>query len=119
MDAVMFLKELNRLTDGCAIECVKCPFDTINNGKRMNCEAFRLVHPERAVEIVEKWSRENPVKTMVSDFFEKFPNAPKNEKGFPDECCPYMLGLDEGCPYNSFTDEKCFACWSRPLEESK
>ena len=69
MDVIEFLNKHSRMckyyegSTGCPIQ-VFC-FDT---------------DPEEMVNAVEKWAKEHPQKTIMQDFFEKFPNAPKNKK---------------------------------------
>ena len=107
MDAVKYLKEKNRMTfKGAKI------FETIHNGRRKSLGAIEDDDPEGAVEIVEKWSLEHPQKTMMSDFFEKHPNAKKDGKDEPT-ICPFVLGYtkDRHC-----YGKNCFDCWNRPLE---
>lgn len=74
---------------------------------------------EILVKIIEQWSKSHPQKTMIQDFFEKFPNAPKTENGTPRNICPCDCGYEPEsyivCEH--FTDD-CLKCWSRPLEES-
>lgn len=117
MDAILFLKEKTRMTKDCAIWCSDCPLQGFQNGKMVTCNELIAEHPEKAVEIVEEWSRENPVKTMMDDFFEKFPNAPKMQYGNP-KCCPFSCGYGE---YDKCRNDPkiCLECWSRPLEVTK
>ena len=69
---------------------------------------------------VEQWSKSHPQKTMIQDFFEKFPNAPRTKDGTPRNICPCDCGYtNEPESYivcEHFTDD-CLKCWSRPLEE--
>ena len=69
MDAVKYIKEINRA--------------------KKNMEEWESLHiaenenPEKAVEIVEQWAKDHPRKTYRDDFFEKFPDAPKDTRGYP------------------------------------
>lgn len=112
MTAVEFLKHYKRMCRSTGQYCVGCPLSMEGS----ICRNWIQNNPEEAVAIVQKWAEENPVKTFMSDFFEKFPNAPKNELGFPDEACPYMLGYDDCCSFTPAKEEYCLRCWSRPLE---
>ena len=97
--------------------CAECQFDTIRNSKNTSCISFILKHPAESEAILTKWDAENPVKTMMDDFFEKHPNAPKNENGSPTLCpcqCGYVLASRENCEY---ANGDCLKCWSRPLQE--
>ena len=113
MDAIKYFKEKKRMCDKIKRDCYKCPLGQTNNGRKANCEGLQLGYPEESVEIVEKWSLENPQKTMLQDFLEKHPNAPLRESGLPKYVCPNLLGYidmeKENCP-------DCVGCWNRPLE---
>ncbi len=112
MDAVLFLKEKARMTNDCSISCIECPLCLASNELDITCSDLENKHSKEVVEIVEKWSRENPVKNMMNDFFEKFPNAPKKNNNEP-WCCPHHCGYAED---NSCNVTGCLECWSRPLE---
>lgn len=73
MDAVKYLKEMNRMCNGA--NCCECPLYANNNGKKVNCEILEKEYAEEAVSIVEKWSAEHPVKTRKSEFLKMFPNV--------------------------------------------
>lgn len=73
MDAVKYLKEMNRMCNGS--DCCECPLFTNYNGKNVNCKILEKEYAEEAVEIVEKWSADHPVKTRQSEFLKMFPNA--------------------------------------------
>lgn len=102
MDAIKFLKERVRMCnsfDGCD----NCPLQN-------ECLDTEI---EAMVNAVEQWSHNHPQKTMIQDFFEKFPNAPKSGTGEPVVC-------PNDCGYGNFCCEQsngiCFNCWNRPLE---
>lgn len=113
MDAVEFFKERRRMCD--TESCNFCPASFLDE---CDCDSKDIVE---LVEIVEKWAQDHPQKTMMQDFFEKFPNAPKTENGTPRNICPSDCGYtNEPESYivcEHFTDD-CLKCWSRPLEES-
>lgn len=71
-----------------------------------------------AMEIVQKWSDEHSKKTYAQDFFEKFPDAPKDEavKGK----CPWACRIGiygGGCPKIEPEIDSCYECWNEPMEE--
>lgn len=106
MDAVKFIKERNRM---CNMEsCSSCHANFLND---CSCTTEDIV---KLVEIVEQWSQSHPQKTIMQDFFEKFPNAPRTKTGEP-MMCPY------NCGYGNFCCEQangtCYNCWNRPLED--
>lgn len=107
---VNFYKEKDRLTKNCTIRCEECPLSLVNNKseEKYGCYDFINKHAEKAVEILQKWSDENPQKTRLDDFKEKYPNHKKNEDSYPVPCCMY-LGYTQDC------DNKCKKCWDMPL----
>lgn len=119
MDAVKYFKERTRMMDAfgreksrcIGVHCNICPLNRENNGKDISCVEFEGEYPETAVEIVEKWSKENPQKTILQDFLEKYPNA-KLSEGIPKSCC-HFLGYPQP---NECEFKKCRDCWNRPLE---
>ena len=70
--------------------------------------------PDNADEIVDKWVQEHPVKTYATDFFEKFPNAPKNSDGVPKTCYRHVYGDGKYC-----SSYACTECWNREMEVSR
>lgn len=112
MDAVKFLRTYRRMCrfyETCKKE--GCPMKEVPHCDLHDPE----LDIEKAVEAAEKWGEEHPEKTMGQDFFEKFPNAPK-EKGSYPACCPWNCGYQkkQDCPEEF---ESCEECWSRPLED--
>ena len=105
MKAIDYLKEKARMADNCHILCRDCPLD--------NCSKVEIDCPEQAVEIVEKWAKENPVKTYLSVLLEKFPNVELSSNEVPI-LCPYELFDIDGrtCPGCT-----CVECWNREFKE--
>lgn len=112
MDVVKFLKEKYRMTKKCSICCADCPLGGENNTTGLACGTLQGVHPEIAVSIVEKWSKEHPQETRLTEFLKHYPNALMEDDGTP-EVCVNELGLkrDDGCISN------CIKCWNTPIEE--
>ena len=69
---------------------------------------------DNADEIVDKWVLEHPIKTYMQDFFEKFPNAPKNEYRTP-KMCPHQIYPEIDANYRC--SENCLKCWSQEMKE--
>ena len=68
------------------------------------------------IDIVQKWSDENPQETMTEHFFKLFPNAPKSIDGI--SCtCPTYLGWVAHCPKSIEQKISCEECWNRPYIE--
>ena len=109
------LNSLGRTKWGCyGVKCSNCPLYFNNSGIEVNCGELEMSYPERAIEIIEKWSQEHPLKTFLSDFLEKYPKANLNNDGTPKGVCPYSLGYEEE---QDWCDGRCMKCWNRPLEE--
>jgi len=118
MKAVDYLKERERMTKGrCPIseKCCKCPFNHNNNGKQISCTQIEEKYPEQAVEIVEKWAKENPVKTYKNILLEKFPNTQLESDGTPDFCPNDIYGVKIK-PLECH-DIECIDCWNREYKE--
>lgn len=118
MDAVKFIKTKARMTKKCGLDggCYNCKFAECNNGKYLPCDDFLYNYPEEAVEIAEQWSKEHPVKTMLSEFLKNYPNSPKKADGTPEDICPHYLGYiksDFDCEWG----RNCEKCWNREIEQ--
>ena len=113
MDAIEYLKEKKRATKDCNVDCDSCILGMYDNTLE-RCFCVEDMDIEEAVERIEKWSEENPKKTMLQYFIEQHPNAPLDEDGTP-ECCPFHLGYTNEleCMYNL----DCVKCWNRPSKE--
>lgn len=76
MDAIKFIKEKVRMCDSFAAQgqkCTGCPLAAFEG-----CDIDDLVDQdsvEEAVELVEKWSKENPRKTRQSEFLKQYPKV--------------------------------------------
>ena len=89
MDAVEYLKTLNRM---CHCECLKCEFRKVRS-EFETCPVWQRTHPKEAVAIVEQWAAEHPVKTLQSVFLKMLPNVPLNDNGQP-AFCPRLLDTE-------------------------
>ena len=115
MEAIEYLQQKKRMTkadkDGdCPIVCSDCTLRHRHNGTGYTCLQLDRLNPERAIEIVEKWAKEHPLKTYAQDFFEKFPNAPRDRKGLPILCKKKIYGGE--------CSSKCTNCWNLQMEET-
>lgn len=99
----------------CKIDCSVCPLCSENNGTSglVSCTTLEMLYPEKAIEIVQRWSNANPQRTYLSEFLKHYPNAQLNDAGLPTTGCPYRLGLigDEECKKN----RDCVKCWNHPM----
>lgn len=106
MDAVDFLKQQSRMCQK-HNNCNSCPAQD-------GCYTDDF---EGLVNVVEKWAIENPTKTRLQDFLEKYPNATIDEDdGVPDVCC-IALGYCKEHTYDGKGNIDCVKCWNKPLEE--
>lgn len=123
MDAVEYLKTLNRM---CHCECLKCEFGKARSGFE-TCPVWQRTHPKEAVEIAEKWAKEHPVKTRQSVFLEQYPET-KILKDGAIVICPLAVsaayrekkGKDGSCANLRFgeCDECRKAFWLAEVEDA-
>ena len=106
---VNYLKESYRLCESYYHNCGKCPLHPAYNGMSCGCRDLATYHPEKTVEIVQKWSDEHPQKTRLEDLLEKYPNA--NADNVVKNICTHTLGYEKGdCDFG-----RCEDCWSMPV----
>lgn len=116
IDPKKLLVDLNRMCHSYDM-CTHCDlFEQRNLFEQRICDGrinkisiFRL---SECHDIVSKWAEQHPVKTYLSEFLDRYPNAPLNEDGVPDRFCPGDLGYDNlsdcaGC--------ECTQCWNQPV----
>lgn len=117
---INFFPELNRL---CSSR-IECKADAANKEQcplYVFCRQPLTIRAEEiitAVENLQKWSDEHPKKTYAQDFFEKFPDAPKDKSAkseYPDACRNMIYG--GGCPTIESRIDCCYECWNEPMEE--
>lgn len=99
MDAVKYLTELLRMCET-ILDCDSCPLGIKD---RMYCKEshfdecdMNVDNLKKAVDIVEKWSKEHSVKTRKSEFLKMFPNVRMEDNGFP-HLCPHDLDVTIQC----------------------
>lgn len=77
---VKLIKDYARMCESkVGIDCDGCELN--KNKKYSSCELFMMKEPEKAVEIIEEWSAEHPIKTRQSEFLEQYPEVAKDEYG--------------------------------------
>ena len=115
-----FFAELKRLcglrrTCGAIAHDEQCP---LHGFCEITYSKIYIEDAKSAVENLQKWSDEHPKKTYAQDFFEKFPDAPKDKSAkseYPDACRNMIYG--GGCPKIGPKIECCYECWNEPMEE--
>ena len=118
MDAVEYLKTLNRM---CHYECLKCEFGKARSGFE-TCPVWQRTHPKEAVAIAEQWAAEHPAKTRQSVFIEQYPEAKLTEDGVL-ALCPMAISSEYRGENNSCVScsRKCDDCrrkfWLAEVEE--
>lgn len=101
----VFLREWKRMCKhqtGCST--CKLPLFGVNN--LFQCQYYFKYYPKEAIEIVQKWSDENPKKTRQSEFLEHYPNA-KVDDGVLDIC---PLCVDGNFHFNGCNVFECADC---------
>ena len=110
---VNFLREFKRMCDGHE-QCLQCALRDPVRIEGLSCNQYCKIHPDKAVEIIQKWSDEHQVKTRLDDIKERYPNVPLNGLGTP-RFDPWMLGYCDkcsDCPHCIGDDY----CWHEPLD---
>lgn len=114
MDAVEFLRDFRRMCWSYGGTCTSCEL------KGAQCRPTEKdCDHEKLIRVVEKWAKEHPVKTRLSEFVKIFPNYKKDENysGIPRDCIKIF---DQGasCTFSSCLDcQKKF--WLTPIKEEE
>lgn len=91
MDAVEFLTEKRRMCDS-SRDCCDCK---LYKPKTKCCFIDKTKEDaEKAVEIVERWSKEHPRKTRASEFLKLFPNVKMSQSDCLPALNPCALDLE-------------------------
>mgnify|MGYP006928574152 CR=1 FL=1 len=114
MDAVEFFKQRARMC-GSFDNCCECGLYRRNPGNSALCEDYCFEEPEKAVQVVEKWAAEHPVKTRLSEYRRLFPNANMDE--YPLGCVKaYNMGVN--CENFKDCEECKRAYWMQEVDEN-
>ena len=100
--------------DNYCTDCTGCEIESKSSG--MHCAEYMEKYPEQTVEIVEKWSKEHPQETRLTQFLKHYPNAPLDMYGIPCACVK-DLGIVEYEYLCSDDCTDCPDCWNTPIEE--
>lgn len=110
-----YLKEQNRMTGNCEIDCKDCPLDYVNNKAYLSCGEFERMYPDKAIKIVQKWSDEHHVETRAEHFLKMYHNARMHEIGYPVACVK-NLDNNVSCEVGLIG---CKKCWDKPYEDGE
>lgn len=92
--------------------CKKCPF---YDKLCIHYSYFDYFTEEREDEVIAIAEKLNHKRTYADDFFEKFPNAPKENDGEPIPCRDSVYGAKSAfC-----VGKKCRDCWNEPMPEEE
>lgn len=112
---VNFLREFKRMCDGHE-QCLQCALRDPVRIEGLSCNQYCKIHPDKAVEIIQKWSDEHPVKTRLDDLLEKYPGVVVESNGRP-MFYPAALGYCGNCDLCKYSDgDMCERCWNEPLD---
>lgn len=117
MDAIEFIKELNRMCKSCG-SCALCPAWSDDRGCAIAPRS--CVVPEQQINTVKEWSAVHPLKTYQSAFLEQYPNAKLDSEGILCLCPGYVYGYDV-CAKTAKCNMFCYDCrhkfWSQEVKE--
>lgn len=105
-----YFKEKNRMIKNCVIACEDCPISNDNNKTDLPCEVFERTCPDKAIEIVQKWSDEHQPETRLEHFKKMFPKAEMSSSERPKACVKHLNGEFE-CKISKVS---CTFCWNEP-----
>ena len=111
MEALEYLKAKARMVNNCKISCRECPLSNFNSSKNIDCVTLEANYPEETIAIIEKWSKENPIKTYESVVLEKFPKAFSNGSL---GCVRTIFGKDTSIDCMNIS---CSECWNQEYKE--
>ena len=112
IDAKVFIQEYKRMChyySRVRKNCKECPASN-NEGY---CSGVQFPDDD-TIDKIDKWVKDNPVKTRQSEFLKIFPNAKMwDDKGFLS-VCPKTLDTKEGCSSTCF--DCCKKYWNEVVE---
>lgn len=110
----IYLKELGRMCKR-TTDCDGCLIRGLEKDEYESCIIIQARETAKCIAIVQKWSDEHSPKTMLKDFYEKYPNAPISSDGTPMVCAGMIYrGANYICT-NANGD--CTKCWDCPMPE--
>lgn len=112
MDALKFLEERERMCNSSYDKEMQCDLCLARHesGICMVGFEYKSFWP-KAIEIVEKWSKEHPKKNRKSEFLKNYPKALIDKRGNPIFCVK-ALGYEEDCG----PQDNCSKCWNKEVK---
>ena len=127
MDAVEFLRAKHRFCEYQRKKnhsqnkgwCQDCPiFAVVEKHQCYTCDRFVDEKPVEAVQFVEEWAKEHPVKTRLSEFLKLCPNVSIQAGSCPSLCIK-IFDSTVSCK----DSKSCLDCkkkfWLTPIEEEE
>ena len=112
---VEFVYEWGRMCSA-VVDCGDCPLkDLIKDVNYCEDFVFSVKNIEIVIKLVQEWSNNHPVKTLLSALKENYPNVQFDKRDNLPKVCAGVL-YDFGC---DFSDGGCKECWNTPIEEVK
>lgn len=121
MDAVKFIVTRDRMCRSFNGRCNGCEVNECMGVDDM-CIYYMAQHPQKVVEIVERWGKEHPLKTRKSEFLKMFPRASMTADGVI-AFCPESMDSEFVCPIKErdHYDPECGECrrkyWLEEVED--
>lgn len=119
MDAVTYIKEAMRMRKSAGDDCENClaKVERFCPVQLSNTVPYKMQgNEENAVSVVEKWAKDNPIKTRMTEFSKMFPDATIADDGMPDtDPCDINQKLLGWC-----SEDNCEKCrrefWLKEIE---
>ena len=107
-----FVNDYKRMCSSFSV-CAECELNTlIEQEKISNCHDIEDI--AEIVPVVQKWVMERPIKTYLSAFKEKFPNANTDKDFYSCMCVGRIYGTEHKC--KDCHTETCEKCWNREFK---
>lgn len=103
------VRERKRMCESHGATCDGCPMKEHEKGGLFGCTMLFNSDPETYEAIVEKWSKENPLRTRLSELLKVFPDTSLKDDGTPNICVK-TLGINETCHLTT-----CKQCWNKEV----
>lgn len=110
MDAKEFLLIVQKECDGNT--CDKCAFH-----RACIHTSVGIGYKEIVEEAIKRAEKLNHRRTYADDFFEKNPEASKEENGTPKVCREYVYKAEN--PACGSGEGVCYQCWNEPFPEKE